>query len=321
MLALTLSQLLDNGTKYPKGQIGIEIEVEFPQPQEWDLNTKVWGFNTEHSIRNNGYEIISKKPLELEALEHLVASVCENINGRSPIADCPRTSVHIHVNQANNQVLHVLNSMVVYWLLETPLTRYCGEEREGHHFCLRLKDAEALIPVLCDSISSSNPLRFTDRVRYAGLNLDALNKFGSLEFRTMRGTTDAQLIISWAKAMHHLCDVAKTFESPAHVFDYFLDHSKEEFIRKFLTPELAGVVLSIPGHSGMMDESASIVCALAYHEDWMEWSERQKDKKVEEIIKKPKGVFDPDMFLHPAPSYYDDISTVGYNGAHPNLSV
>ena len=276
-MSLNIKQLFNRSKKCPEGEIGLEIELEFFDEQAWDLNPKAWSFNEEHSIRNRGYEIVSKNPLTLEQLQPMVFDVCKNINRRSPI-ECNRTSVHVHVNQTKNTVLQVLNSAVVYWLLETPLTRYCGEEREGHHFCLRLKDAEALIPVLCKSLKEKTPLKsLGDKVRYAGLNMSALNKFGSLEFRTMRGTTDPSLIVSWAKGLHHLCGVAKTFESPAQVFDYYLDHSKADFVKKFLPEDLATPVLGTPGYGDMMNESASIVCALAYAEDWKIW-----DRKIEE---------------------------------------
>ena len=275
-MSLTIKQLLNKSKKDPAGDIGLEVELEFEKEQAWDLNPKSWDFNEEHSLRNRGYEIVSKGPIKLEAFDHMVTSLCANINQRSPI-ECNRTSVHVHVNQTKAQVLHVLNAAVAYWLLETPLTRYCGVEREGHHFCLRLKDAEALIPILCDSLKSNKPLVLGDKVRYAGLNLSALNKFGSLEFRTMRGTTDPALITSWARGLHHLCKTSRTFETPAHVFDFYLESSKVEFIRHFLTKDLADAVISIPNYKDMMNESASIVCALAYAEEWKDW-----DKRIEE---------------------------------------
>ena len=303
---VTISQLFPKHKTGPKGEVGIEIELEFMEEQVWDINPKAWTFNVEHSVRNKGYEIVSKVPLTLEGLQPMVEDVCENINRRKPIEDCPRTSVHIHLNQTKNKVLHVLNSAVAYWLLETPLTRYCGREREGHHFCLRLRDAEALIPVLCESLNARTPLKaLGDNVRYAGLNLNALNKFGSLEFRTMRGTTDPKLIVSWAKGLHHLCSVAKTFESPSHVFDYFLSCTKEDFVRKLLPSDLASIVLSTPGYRDMMDESASIVCALAYAEDWAAWEKKLAEKLEAKKTSKPE----PSEFLGIASDYaiYDDI--------------
>jgi len=287
----TISQLLHRNKKGPPGDIGLEIELEFPVPQQWDLNEKLWGFSKELSVRNHGYEIVSNHPLDLAAVDHVVPDLCENLNKRHPI-DTTRTSVHVHINQMRSSILQVLNCTVAYWLLETPLTRFCGEEREGHHFCLRLKDAEAVLPVLCESLDSKTPLRnLGDKVRYAGLNLSALNKFGSLEFRTMRGTTDPGLIVSWMKGLHHLCSVAKTFETPAQVFDRYLDCNKEVFIRQFLPKDLADAVVAIPGHKDMMDESASIVCALAYAKDnWLAW-----EKSVEEKMKAKKAA-QPDFY-------------------------
>lgn len=309
---VTISQLLGkkSTSKIPPGDVGLEFELEFLKEQQWDINPKAWEIsNDEHSLRNIGYEITASSPIEMSALDHLVISLCENINARKPI-ECNRTSTHVHLNMLKSTILQVLNCAVVYWLLETPLTRYCGEEREGHHFNLRLKDAEALVPVLCESLESEgSPLDLlTDRVRYAGLNLNALLKFGSLEFRSMRGTTDPSLVLSWTKGLHHLCSVAKTYASPAQVFDSFLACSKEEFVRKFLPEELANATLATPGYEDMMDESASILCALAYAQDWIPWAQNLS-AKIAKRRKKPSpyeqiyGISNPSYGV----SYYDDI--------------
>lgn len=282
MAGLTFSHLKNN-KKYPSGTFGLEIEMEFATLQEnWEFNPKAWKFEKEHSVRNFGVEVVAAKPMTAESLEPMVTELCGVINGRNPIKDCPRTSVHVHINQGREKILHILNSIVAYWLLETPLVRHCGEEREGHHFCLRLKDAEALITVLCESLDQPIPLKdLGDSVRYASLNISALNKYGSLEFRSMRGTTDPVVIVDWAKSLHHLCNVAKTFGSPAQVFDYYLSCTKEDFVRRFLPGKMADIVLATPGYRDMMDESASIVCTLAYAKDWETWEAR-----VLESIKK-----------------------------------
>lgn len=293
------------------GEIGLELELEFKEPQIWDLNKKLWTFSEEHSIKNNGYEIVTKYPVSMDSLTPIVEDVCSNINKRGPIQDCPRTSVHVHLNMLNSTVLQVLNCAVAYWLLETPLVRLCGEEREGHHFCLRLKDAEALVPTLCESLDSKVPfLNLGDRVRYAGLNLNALNKFGSIEFRTMRGTTNPVEIVSWVKALHHLCSVAKTFDSPASVFDYFLENTKDKFVCKFLPVPEAAMVLNMLGYGEMMNESASILCALAYHKEWDKWIKTLESKNT---TKKKIGIghntFDYANFMT---TIYDEVPADDY---------
>lgn len=296
---VTISQLTNRkSSKIPPGDVGIEFELEFLTEQQWDINPKAWEVSSdEHSLRNKGYEIIASSPMAMSALDPLITTLCDNINQRSPI-ECNRTSTHVHLNMLKDTILQVLNCIVVYWLLETPLTRLCGEEREGNHFNLRLKDAEAMVPVLCESLASENVLDYlTDRVRYAGLNMNALLKFGSLEFRSMRGTTDASLVLSWTKGLHHMCSVAKTFGTPAQVFDTFLDCTREQFVRKFLPDDLATQVLAVPGYEQMMDESASIVCALAYAQDWIPWqqnlSSRLKNRKKKSPYDELLGVNQP----------------------------
>ncbi len=287
-MSLTLSRLF-NKKKTPTGLFGIEMELEYMEPQAWDLIPTLWTLDPhEHSLRHNGYEIKSVSPLSLQDFQPMVRELLGNINARNPIQDSPRTSVHIHLNMSKTKVLQILNCMVAYWLLETPLVRYCGEEREGHHFCLRLKDAEAVIDVLCESLENKIPLRdLGDSVRYAGLNLNALVKFGSLEFRTMRGTTDPEIIIPWAQALHHLCNVAKTYASPTHVFNRYLDCTKEAFVREFLPGQLADVVLGTPGYKESMDENASILCSLAFCQDWKVW-EKAVTERVAEAYASPR---------------------------------
>ncbi len=306
-MAMALSRILNKkGKQIPPGDQGLELELEFAESQVWDLNEKLWTVHSDElSLRNCGYEISATVPLKMDSLEAVIEPLCENINRRNPIVS-NRTSTHVHENMLRHSVLQVLNCIVVYWLLETPLTRYCGEEREGHHFNLRLKDAEAMVPILCDSLKSDRPLRdLGDKVRYAGLNLSALNKFGSLEFRSMRGSTDPKLIVSWMKAIHHLCSVAKTFESPAHVFDFYLDCNKDKFVRHFLPEDLANVVLNTPGYSQMMDESASIVCALAYTQPWKDWDEKLSQKLKAKEVNTPNLYGAMDFYDEPVATYID----------------
>jgi hypothetical protein len=119
-----------------------------------------------------------------------------------------------------------------YLLLEEPLVRYCGKERVGNRFCLRLQDAEGLMDYLFmlfrQGYSSLKHIH-GDAVRYASINVAATPKYGSLEFRSLKGNMDVDYITTWLQALDNLRSFAKEHANPQVIHDLFVNSTPEEF--------------------------------------------------------------------------------------------
>src|SRR3546814_8609236 len=73
----------------------------------------------------------------------------------------------------------------LYFLVEELLTAWCGEHRVGNLFCLRAKDAPAIVSEIKKTLQNEK-IYFHAGMHYAGLNAGAITKFGSVEIQSLR---------------------------------------------------------------------------------------------------------------------------------------
>lgn len=205
---------------YPEEQeVGIEIEVE------GDLHfmdrLRFWRQDDDGSLRGNGMEYVLTEPVSrekvLKRLTYLKNKIKQNGLRLNPSERC---GVHVHINCQYMEEQEVLNFMMLYLLFEEVLTRYCGEDREGNLFCLRASDAEYMLQCIqrhCKTGTISG-LSYED-IRYAGLNLCALSKYGSLEFRTLRTPNNITRINVWVNILLRLKDQARQYKETYEIIE------------------------------------------------------------------------------------------------------
>ena len=177
-----------------KGDVGLEIEVEGT-----NLPLHVEGFTRVHDGSLRGPETgeyIFASPCNLRETKKRLKNLLTEYENHATIIDTSyRTSTHVHINMQEDDMVTVYNMIILYLIFEDYLVKYCGEDREGNLFCLRMRDAEALLPMLLRAASSRSWSALSNEwLRYAAINVCALSKFGSLEFRSMRGTDDLDAI-------------------------------------------------------------------------------------------------------------------------------
>lgn len=283
---IRLKDITGNNAK--SGDLGIEVEVESKKAlPHWESSN--WAVVKENSLRFEGYEFISKSPFKadedlINKLDHLVKFLSTK---GDMIHDSPRTSVHVHCNVSRFGIPHIYNCVVGFWLFENLLARYCGEDREGNLFCLRLKDAEAVLDYWIADTQNVSPFRsLGDKVRYAGLNTSAIQKYGSLEVRLMRGSLDTALINRWALAMHGLFQACQQFQHPGDLFDKYIGLDKVTFMQLFFDGPFLRELRSIRGWEEMIDESAADLVNFAYCADWPKFFDAVDKKYTENPTKK-----------------------------------
>lgn len=216
------------------GEIGLEIECESDAFKDDSMGYKHWKVVEEGSLRN-GREYVLISPILLKDLDNVLSEFEKNTE-RTKFKNSIRTSVHVHVNVLRETLLNVVNILTAYWLLEDALVSLNGPNREGNLFCLRAKDAEWLPMTVIDEIRRKQLFHSSseDGYRYSAINLASLKRFGSLEFRFIRGTTDTREISVWVRALHHLCSASCRLSKPQDVLDIFESQSISYFLRFFL---------------------------------------------------------------------------------------
>lgn len=172
--------------------VGIEIEVEniaaaFNDPYG------VWSYRADGSLRNSGVEWVSV-PLKGPEIVAGLVDFFERIPHNYHFS--PRTSIHFHFD-VRDKTLDQLKSIVLTYLAVEPLLyKFVGGDRDKNVFCVPLWETY-LVNDLSSFIEKRLIRESMQETRYAGLNLDAIRKFGTIEFRQLGGTDDLNKILTW----------------------------------------------------------------------------------------------------------------------------
>jgi len=284
------------------GVCGIEVETEFLRINQNmpDALVGVWNAHADGSLRHQGVEYTMFKPMTGHAKSKAVVDLCSFITAQAYVKDSPRTSVHAHINVQKLLPIHIWNAITLYWLLEPMLMEHCGQERVGNVFCLRMIDAENLIEVACRDLQGRLPFdrfRGNDEIRYAGLNLQPLRSFGSLEFRGMRGEYDPTLINEWTDFLIKLVhSVSHRWASPESILDEVFHTSREEFFKKVMGDYYASIAK--PHYNDVkeqIEEGIEALLPFAYFHDWTAWQAKMEANLVKEKDKKKAPPFGDNM--------------------------
>jgi hypothetical protein len=255
--------------KPTNGLFGIEIETEGRNlslivPPQWkieDDGSLRGQFPTERA------EYVLKKPLDLQKAIDAVTKLREMQDDNKAVLNFSfRTSVHVHVNVQQLTFPQYLNMIYTYLLLEEPLVRYCGKERVGNRFCLRLQDAEGLLDYLFMLFRQGySAMRHIngDAVRYAAINVAATAKYGSLEFRSLKGNMDVPYITTWIQALDHIRSFAMEMKDPQEVHNLFVNNTPEQFAEIVLGDVYDSFVY--PNMENDMRTSFSLALELPYN--------------------------------------------------------
>ena len=236
----------------PGKHIGIEIEMEgevlpanFP---------KWWSGVGDGSLRGVALEYVLKVPCErgkvlgrLEWLQDRLAKTAGTV-----LIPSDRCGVHIHVNCQEMTSLQVINFAILYLIFEDVLVKWCGEQREGNLFCLRASDADRIIQglIICRREDRLNHMQ-CDEYRYGAINLSAIAKYGSVEFRAMQTPKDFKHINTWAQMLLKVQDASLAYKEPHEIIehvsmrgsDHLLRQVFQEYTKALKCPEMDGLIL------------------------------------------------------------------------------
>lgn len=220
----------------PHDFIGIEIELEGLTKIPELPSFSYWALHADNSLRTEGgenplqaIEFVLKFPLCGKDLVNSLKEFHSTVGAmKKPPITSERTSVHIHLDVRDLSIRELYRLIIIYCVFEKVLFRYCGIDREDNNFCVPFYRAEGHIFENISEIQRKGLRQFTkyleSEYRYAALNLCALLKFGSVEFRHCGGTYDVESIKNWINIIFKLKQYAKntTFSLqtfPSHISD------------------------------------------------------------------------------------------------------
>lgn len=266
-------------SRITKGLYGLEIEVEGVNLPT--TNPSMWVMEKDGSLKTEeAWEYVMPKPTSLSVVKERLDYLAQRYKDcDSTVHESIRAGVHVHMNVQSWDIKQLITFATCYYILEDVLLKWCGESREGNLFCLRTRDAEFVLFQLVKSLQTKN-LKYlnNDIIRYASLNFLSLFKYGSVEFRGMRGTGDLDLIYKWAKMIDELRQSSLQFDNPTEVVGNMSGAGEIQFM-KMLLPTM-WTELDYPDIDKIIRTSARRVQMLAYTVDW------------EAIAAKNKNIFD-----------------------------
>lgn len=254
-----------------KGEVGIEIEIEGDNLPSGDAIGRKWRREHDGSLRPSpdAAEYVFRKPLTVgEATKALQEMQEVFTQQRTTDVNSGRAGVHVHVNCQDLRIHELANFISLYLILEELLVRFCGDDRIGNLFCLRVADAEYLLTALEEAFREGQlHILDSDEFRYASMNVRSLFQYGSLEFRAMRSTIDMSVIDKWMRMLVHLRDVAKEYEDPSHIMYAISNEGANDFCRRVLG-EFADDLIDMGGCEFEVMQSMRNVQDIAYRVDW-----------------------------------------------------
>lgn len=256
--------------------LGIEIEVEGV-----NLPARVgesWRVDRDGSLRGESYEYVSK-PIKYSELTSTLDQLKDAYRrSDSVVHESIRAGVHVHRNVQNFTPVQLFNLSISYFAIEDLLMKWAGENREGNHFCLRAKDGEFVLFQL-QRVADTRLIKHlnTDTIRYCSLNLYSLFKYGTVEFRGMRGTANLDAIKLWTEMIYALTENSKRFLDPLDIIMSMSGSGEDSFLRTLLPDHHA--LLTYPGYETDIRDSIRRLQFIANTTNWNEFESKIKVKQ------------------------------------------
>lgn len=224
--------------RVPNGEIGIELEMEgvnLPGQCRTNVGGVGWTVHNEGSLRNGGLEYVLTAPCARDQVIPLVEGIFAEFGANNTVLNLSsRCSTHIHINTAGMKVNQIASFVTLWGILEDALVNWCGEKRAGNLFCLRFSDCNMAAASWAKAFRTG-VFQFGEQYRYLALNANALQKFGSLEVRTLRGADTPDMIYKWVDALTRIKDLAmERYANPADIAGEFSGYGARGFINEVL---------------------------------------------------------------------------------------
>jgi hypothetical protein len=212
-----------------KSPIGIEVELEGFDQLGWPETAPVyWTKDEDGSLKDSGAEFISK-PVAGKNIDYALYELERLLKAQKYLRWSHRCSIHVHTN-VRNWTLPQLRTLVgVYAAMENLFFSLVAPHRRASAFCFPLTDTS---PAGIEFGAMDG--------KYCALNLAcSIQKYGTIEFRHMHGTSDIKTIRRWLQLivkLHAYCRKNPVEQVVAEVLNLNTISNFVEFVQKVLGP-------------------------------------------------------------------------------------
>lgn len=193
----------------PDGDVGIELEIEgsrLPRSVSGIPGCE-WEVKEDGSLRN-GLEYVTSGPIDHSIVPAGVTHLYDTLSS-SKLNLSTRCSTHVHINLKSMNFGQICSFVILWSCFERVLTEWCGPTRVNNHFCVSLVDSKRMVADWTAFFTEGLVPFQTDR-RYASLNPMSMDRFGSLEIRTMEGCSSPVRVIKWVNILMAIKNFAMT---------------------------------------------------------------------------------------------------------------
>lgn len=278
------------GVRHRPGEIGLELEVEGRNIVDAPNPPVGWSKIKDGSLRGDSAEFILTNPIKRENLHKALDALYEYYGEAGIVLNNSyRTSVHVHLNMQKAKLRQVISLLCLYTCFESLLvnTKICGRERLGNLFCLRYSDAEVPLIAIQYALKSCHVdyIREENRLKYSALNIATLSRFGSLEFRMMRGLEKKEDIDRWVRILLKLKDFALALPDPSTIPGLISEYGPIGLIREVFGDYSEYLLAGQDQHElsdDIFDAMQGIQDLCFYLEDWSEPPKEQEEAPAED---------------------------------------
>jgi hypothetical protein len=236
---LRKSGMIHPNTTKTFGDIGIEVELEGAL-NNVSARSPLWMSKPEGSLRG-GSEFILRHPVPYEGLSEALGQFDFIMRGSRPIKSI-RTSTHIHISILDLTLKQIYSAMMFYYLVEELLVSTQSDRRQGNLFCLTLSRSMATYIYIMENIRTGQLAGYSvDTSRYSALNLVAMWKFGSLEFRFLDAMTTGPELDFWARLLYDVVHNGAK-RSPLEMLEFYDSVPVSVFLRDYLGDRAAVLI-------------------------------------------------------------------------------
>lgn len=191
---------------------GVELEIEgFVDHAPSECCVQFISYTEDGSLRNNGYEFITK-PMPLNTLMTTLNSFFHKNKWIDNSNYSERCSVHVHCNVGDLLPGQLASLTLLYTVFERQLFKFVGNDRDNNIFCVPIHQTQLLNHMITGDINKINEI--LDKARgwekYTAFNMLPIFDKGSVEFRHMYGTNDLVKLLNWFRIIGHLFRYIRT---------------------------------------------------------------------------------------------------------------
>jgi hypothetical protein len=272
---------------YVSQRVGLELEYEHCKGAELLAPSDKWHTEIDHSLRTGGLEFISKPLASVTIRPAILSMLKQAASIKARVTH--RCGLHVHLNATHMTWGQLFQFATYYTLLEPYLFKTFADGRQDSHFCVptwyntalteyMYNDGQKLRSGITIPDTTGRTAQYTKSSRYllgnggrggglsmvrtpkyAALNVSALKKFGTLEFRQAPSSMSASFIEEWARLLMRIQVTAMKYNDATDII--------REYDRSGVLTLCEKVGFSPRGyvHVGTLEDAADAATIMAGH--------------------------------------------------------